>query len=72
MIQMSINNLIEVNKIYNEAQYVRVNKRDDNCVILTFLDKEGEFDATVLTSNELDLVRQGYYLEIEKEIIVDK
>ncbi|MBT2217843.1 hypothetical protein KK120_18710 [Virgibacillus dakarensis] len=64
MEKMSIENLIKVNKMFNAAPQVLVNKKED-CVILTFMDEDGEIDATVLTYTEFDLVRNNSFINLD-------
>lgn len=64
MEEMSMQNLIEVNKMYKSAASIREKIKND-CVIITFYDRLGyEDDATVLTFEEYELVKNDYYIHL--------
>lgn len=68
MINMSVENLIKVNQMFNEAKGIQITKHED-VVIIEFIDEIGEVDATVLTYREYELVRIDFYTETLNEII---
>ncbi|KUP08451.1 hypothetical protein Q75_02845 [Bacillus coahuilensis p1.1.43] len=68
MRNLSIEKLIEINKLFNNASGFHVIKHE-GVVIVTFYDHEGELDSTVLTPREYELVRIDFYIETLNEIV---
>lgn len=68
MKNLSVEKLIEINNLFNEAMGLHVIKKDD-LVIVTFYDQDGDLDSTVLTKREFELIRRDFYTEILDEIV---
>ncbi|SES88670.1 hypothetical protein SAMN05421676_10222 [Salinibacillus kushneri] len=68
MVKMSVENLIKINLLYNDATVLQIHKYND-FVVISFFDALGEVDSTVLTQREYELLRMNFYAKTLDEII---